>query len=269
MKDTFTTLRVSYESSGLLTLCLDRPERFNAIGTTMAAELTAFAEGFARQFGPDSRQPCRALLLTATPRVTSSGAIAIAGGDLKELHGLTSEADVAQYSGRLQQFCFFLEDLPLPVVGRLDGGLIGGGAELFLACDLIYASSASYFWFKQHEVGLPTGYGGGFRLAERVGVAQATEWLWHPARLSAKVAHSAGLVQEVLPTAEALDQFIGARAEFWQQLPPALLASQKAMLTASRHPDRRQQLAKEQQLFISQWRNPYHAKQLDGFNQPR
>lgn len=267
MIDSFTTLRLHYESSGLLTLCLDRPERFNAIGTTMAAELTAFAGGFAGQFGPDGERPCRALVLTATPRVTRSGTIAIAGGDLKELHGLRSEADVAQYSGRLQQFCFFLEDLALPVVGRLDGGLIGGGAELFLACDLIYATSASYFWFKQQEVGLPTGYGGGFRLAERVGVAKAAEWLWNPARLGAEAAHLAGLLQGVWPTAEALDQHIAARAEFWRQLPPPLLASQKVMLTASRHPDRRQQLAKEQQLFISQWRNPYHARQLDGFNQ--
>lgn len=267
MFEALTTLQVRQGPAGAVTIALARPDRFNAIGTTMAGELTAVAEALPRLFGPDSDSPCTAVVLTAKPRVSRGTAIAIAGGDLKELHGLKGGEDVARYSGQLQNFCSFLEDFPVPVVGRLDGGLIGGGAELFLGCDLIYATAASFFWFKQHEVGLPTGYGGGLRLAERVGVATASQWLWDPERISAEAALGAGLVHNVQPDEAALDGYIAKRLAFWQSLPRPLLAAQKAMVTAARHPERKALLAKEQELFVSQWRNPYHSGRLDGFNQ--
>lgn len=267
MFEGLTTLQVRQDATGAVTIGLARPDRFNAIGTTMAGEFTAVAEGFAGKFGPDSPRPCTAVVLAAEPRVSRGTAIAIAGGDLKELHALNGPEDVARYSGQLQAFCSFLEELPVPVVGRVTGGLIGGGAELFLACDLIYATAASFFWFKQNEVGLPTGYGGGLRLAEQVGVATASQWLFDPVKISAEAALAAGLGQKVLPDEAALDHAIAERLAFWQSLPRPLVAAQKAMLTAGRHPDRKALLAKEQELFISQWRNPYHSAKLDGFNQ--
>lgn len=266
MFENLTTLEVSRDPAGVVRVTLKRPDRFNAIGTTMAGEFSAVASQLAGDFAPDSPQPCRALVLTAQPRISRGAAIAIAGGDLKELHALASEDEVASYSGQLQAFCSFLEEIPVPVVGRLDGGLIGGGAELFLGCDLIYATEASFFWFKQQEVGLPTGYGGGLRLAERVGVARASQWLWDPVKIAAPAAFEAGLIQQVAPDEAALDRYLAERLAFWQSLPQPLLGAQKKMLGAARHPDRKALLAKEQELFISQWRNPYHSAKLDGFN---
>lgn len=266
MFDTLTTMQVRAEAGGAVTITLDRPDRFNAIGTTMAAEFTALRQGFAQQFGATSPRPCRAVVLTAQPVQTKRQRIAIAGGDLKELHAISSPDEVASYSGQLQEFCRFLEELDVPVVGRLDGGLIGGGAELFLGCDVIYATAGSFFWFKQQEVGLPTGYGGGFRLAERVGVATAAQWLWDPVKISAPAAHTAGLVQHCAADEAALQAYLAERLAFWQSLPPSLLAAQKKMLTATRHPERDARLAEEQELFISQWRNSYHHDKLESFN---
>lgn len=266
MMDSFSTLQIGQATDGTVSLRLDRPERYNAIGTTMAAELTEFAGGFGPRFGRDSSSPCRALVLSATPKAGRSQRIAIAGGDLKELYDLHSPEDAARYSGQLQGFCKFLEELPVPVVGRVDGGLIGGGAELFLACDVIYGTAASFFWFKQLEVGLPTGYGGGLRLSERVGVARASQWLLDPEKISCQMAAEAGLVQRMFLDGEALDAHIAERLAFWTSRPATLLAAQKAMLTAARHPDRDQLLAAEQELFVSQWRNPTHSAQLEGFN---
>lgn len=68
-----------------------------------------------------------------------------------------------------------LEALPLPVIARVEGHAMGGGLELALACDLIFASSAARFAQSEARLGLITGWGGSFRLVRRVGLARAKD----------------------------------------------------------------------------------------------
>ncbi len=68
-----------------------------------------------------------------------------------------------------------LEALPLPVVARVEGYALGGGLELAMACDLIFASSNAKFGQTETKLGFVTGWGGSFRLVRRVGLARAKE----------------------------------------------------------------------------------------------
>ena len=68
-----------------------------------------------------------------------------------------------------------IEALPVPVIARVEGHAMGGGLELALACDLIFASAAARFAQSEARLGLITGWGGGFRLVRRVGLARAKD----------------------------------------------------------------------------------------------
>jgi enoyl-CoA hydratase len=68
-----------------------------------------------------------------------------------------------------------LEALPLPVLAIVQGYAMGGGLELAMACDLIYASQDARFGQSEAKLGLVTGWGGCYRLSRRVGLARAKE----------------------------------------------------------------------------------------------
>ncbi len=68
-----------------------------------------------------------------------------------------------------------LEALPLPVIACVEGYAMGGGLELAMACDVIFASDAARFGQSETKLGFVTGWGGSYRLVRRVGVARAKE----------------------------------------------------------------------------------------------
>ncbi len=68
-----------------------------------------------------------------------------------------------------------IEALPVPVIARVEGYALGGGLELALACDLIFASSNAKFGQTETKLGFVTGWGGSYRLVRRVGLARAKE----------------------------------------------------------------------------------------------
>jgi enoyl-CoA hydratase len=71
-----------------------------------------------------------------------------------------------------------IEALPLPVIARIEGYALGGGLELAMACDLIFASSAAKFGQTETKLGFVTGWGGSHRLVRRVGLARAKELIF-------------------------------------------------------------------------------------------
>ncbi len=65
--------------------------------------------------------------------------------------------------------------LPMPTLARVEGYALGGGLELAMACDLIFASSHAKFGQTETKLGFVTGWGGSYRLVRRVGLARAKE----------------------------------------------------------------------------------------------
>jgi enoyl-CoA hydratase len=88
-----------------------------------------------------------------------------------------------------------LEALPVPVVARVDGFALGGGLELAMACDVIFASDAARFGQTETKLGFVTGWGGSYRLVRRVGLARAKELVFSGRLVEAEEAVRIGLAE--------------------------------------------------------------------------
>lgn len=88
-----------------------------------------------------------------------------------------------------------LEALPVPVVARVEGYALGGGLELAMACDLIFASSAARFGQTETRLGFVTGWGGSYRLVRRVGLARAKELVFSGRMFDAEEAVRLGVAE--------------------------------------------------------------------------
>lgn len=97
-----------------------------------------------------------------------------AGANLAALRTLSDETIGAWVAHGHRVFAR-LEDIPVPVVARVEGYALGGGLELALACDLIFASAAAQLGQTEAKLGFVAGWGGSWRLPRRVGLARAKE----------------------------------------------------------------------------------------------
>ena len=95
------------------------------------------------------------------------------------------------------------------MIACVDGFALGGGLELALACDLIYATDASSFGQPEVKLGLIPGFGGTVRLPRAVGAARAKELIYTGRRIGTDEAVETGLVLRRFPDREAL--LAGAR----------------------------------------------------------
>ncbi len=106
-----------------------------------------------------------------------------------------------------------IEALPVPVIARVEGYALGGGLELAMACDLLFASSNAKFGQTETKLGFVTGWGGSYRLVRRVGLARAKELVFTGRIFDAEEAARLGVAE-------------------WQGAPAALAVHMQEFLTA-------------------------------------
>jgi enoyl-CoA hydratase len=100
--------------------------------------------------------------------------------------------------------CSLIERVPFPVIGAINGFALGGGCEIALACDFLYASDKAKLGQPEVNLGITPGFGGTQRLLRRVGVARARELCYTGDAIGADEALRIGLVNAVVPHAELL-----------------------------------------------------------------
>jgi enoyl-CoA hydratase len=174
------------------TLTVSRPAALNSLDR---ATLEALAAAIASLHA----QPQLRCLI-----VTGAGDKAfVAGADIAAMSGM-SQAE-AQAFAELGQAAFAaLESLPVPVIAAVNGFALGGGCELALACDFVYASEAAKFGQPEVKLGIIPGFGGTQRLARRVGIAKAKELCMTGDMIDAAEALRIGLCDAVWPAGELL-----------------------------------------------------------------
>ncbi|WP_141731888.1 enoyl-CoA hydratase/isomerase family protein [Oligoflexus tunisiensis] len=260
------------KQNSALVWTIDRPDRLNALGPLIGAELLQLCMQLEQELQPFATQPgvseppYRCLILRAQPvRRSQNQPIWIAGGDLKELARIEAPADGRAYASEWARIGLILQDLPIPVVAAVQGAAIGGGAELALAADLRLATRESSLHFKQLEVGLATGYASCQRLVDLVGLARATDLLLRCRRLSADAAQSLGLIHDLAETDEALEQLITTVIDDFQRLSARSVMIQKKMLQGPFVDKKSQWAERELDLFQQLWMHPAHEKFLSRF----
>ncbi len=196
---------VHLEKKGAVALVtLDRPDALNALN----AELLKALDGAIDAVVEDSR--LRAVV------VTGAGRAFVAGADIAEMKAMTP-LEAEAFSASAHRIFARLEALPIATVAAVNGFALGGGCELALACDFIYASVKARFGQPETKLGLIPGFGGTSRLVRRVGLAWAKELILVAAPVTAEEAERIGLVNrvypadELLPAAMAVGEAIGAR----------------------------------------------------------
>ena len=227
---------VRHERRGAVALLtLNRPESLNSLDRATLEALAAAIRGVAADAG------ARALVLTGEGRAFAAGA------DIEQMSGM--EPLEGEAFARLGHETFAsLEALRIPTLAAVNGYALGGGCELALACDWIYASSKARFGQPEVGLGLTPGFGGTSRLVRRVGVAWAKELVLTGAPLKADEALRIGLANRVFEPEALLEGAVAAAAAVAEKGPVAV-ALAKNVLQQGQDADLRTAHALEQNAF--------------------
>lgn len=173
-------LNLHVEDGDIVTLTITRPSARNALSAGVLAELQHFL-----------RTASKPMILTGAP-----GPAFVAGADIREMTTMTPD-EGAEF-GRLGQGVMnLLESVPAPVIACVDGYALGGGCELAMAADFIYATSKAVFGQPEVLLGLIPGFGGCVRLQQLVGPGLARELIYSGRKIEAAQAQRIGLVNQV------------------------------------------------------------------------
>ncbi len=137
--------------------------------------------------------------------LTGAGKAFVAGADISVMAEMgTREAQFfAEVGGAIGQA---IEESCKPYIAAVNGFALGGGCELALSCDFIYASSKAKFGQPEVKLGVIPGFGGTQRLARRVGIAKAKELIFTGDIIGAQDALRIGLADQLFAPEELLEK---------------------------------------------------------------
>lgn len=128
---------------------------------------------------------------------SSSAKCFCAGANINVLDTL-SEETIPDWISKGHATLNRIEDLPIPVIAKVQGYALGGGLELALVCDLIVCDKSAKLGLTEANIGFVPGWGGSFRLSRRVGSAKAKRLFYTAEIVGAESALSIGLVDELV-----------------------------------------------------------------------
>lgn len=197
---------------------LNRPDVRNAFNAELIAELTKAFEDLA---GDES---VRAVVLSGNGKVFCGGA------DISWMRAsleLSYDRNVADAQAMSDMFRT-IDRCPKPVIGKIHGAALGGGAGLAAVCDTVIASSDAVFGFTEVKLGIIPAVISPFVLA-KIGVSHARALFLTGERFDAKRAHHIGLVHEVV-VADTLDVCIERVVNEILSAGPEAVAAAKALV---------------------------------------
>lgn len=207
---------IKLETQGpISTLTIDRPKALNALNSKTLQEI----ESALQSLGPDTR-----VLI-----VTGGGEKAfVAGADISEMSSI-SAAQAREFAALGHRVFLTLESLPFPTIAAVNGFALGGGCELALACDLIYASEKAKMGLPEVSLGVIPGFGGTQRLARLVGKMRAKELIFSGGHVTAAQAKEYGMVLEVLPPEKLMEHCQGVAAKILKNGPLAVSQAKRVI----------------------------------------
>ncbi|MEO7032188.1 MAG: enoyl-CoA hydratase-related protein [Polyangiaceae bacterium] len=215
----YETLLVT-RADHVVTVTVNRPSKLNALNALVLAELTAAFQSL-EAAPPETR--VRAAILTGAGEKAF-----VAGADIGEMAGL-SAAQAYAFSAAGHRLGRLMEDVSFPIIAAVNGFALGGGCELALCADYIFASERAKFGQPETNLGLLPGFGGTQRLSRRVGLGRARELVYSGEPISAEQALQIGLVNRVLPAAQLLPSAEEHARRIAEQAPLAVAASKRAL----------------------------------------
>jgi enoyl-CoA hydratase len=195
---------------GVAVVTINRPQALNALTSEV---LTGLEAVFAELAG-DADLRCVVL--------TGAGEKAfVAGADIGEMSDMGPRRARA-FSARGHRVLDRIASLPVPVIAAINGFCLGGGCELSLACDIVYAASSAVFGQPEVKLGLIPGFGGTQRLARRIGPMRALELVTSGRMVDAAEAKAIGLCVDVYPAEALMKAVLGVARTIAKRAPVAV-----------------------------------------------
>jgi enoyl-CoA hydratase len=195
----YETLALEPRGEHLLLVRLNRPEVLNALNTKMGLELGDLWTRLTADAGA-----IRCVVLTGAGERAFC-----AGADLKERDGMSVEVWRAQHEGFERTFIALVE-CPVPVIAALNGHAFGGGLELALCCDFIFAARGARLALPEASRGLMPGGMGTQNLPRAVGERRAKELILTGRPVSTDEGVAWGLVNRVCEPAKLIEEALAA-----------------------------------------------------------
>jgi len=211
------TIRIEADDRGIATLSLARPQKHNAMSAQMIGELAEAAKALA---GDAS---VRVIVLTG------DGPTFCAGGDLGWMKDQMAADAQTRRDGAttLANMLRSWNEMPKPVIARLQGNAFGGGLGLASVADVAIAVDSAQFGLTETRLGLIPATIGPYVVA-RMGEARARRVFFSSRRFDAVEATALGLIARAVPAAD-LDGAVEAEVAPYQACAPGAIAAAKAL----------------------------------------
>src|SRR5262249_23002973 len=145
---------------------------------------------------------------------------------------LMPEEEAPEFAALGQQVTLALEACPQPVIAAVNGAALGGGCELALACDMIFAAANAQLGLPEITLGVIPGWGGTQRLPRRVGIGRAREIVFTGRKVDAEEALRIGLVDRLVPQDMLMHEVRAFATQLGTFSEPALAAAKEALRNA-------------------------------------
>ena len=204
------------------TITLNRPKALNALNDALMNELgQALAE-----FDADE----------------GIGAIVVAGGD----KAFAAGADIGAMKDRGYRDVYMgefvtrnwerMKSVRKPVIAAVAGYALGGGCELAMMCDIVFAAEGAKFGQPEIKLGIIPGAGGTQRLPRAVGKAKAMDLVLTGRMMDAAEAERAGLVSRVVPADKLIEEAFAAAAQIAEFSLPSVMMAKESVNRAFESP---------------------------------
>lgn len=172
-------------------IVLNRPKALNALNKDLMSGICKTLDTF------EEDKSIGTIVITGSEKAFS------VGGDLKEMQNLT-------YSDCIKMDLLFnwarISKTRKPLIAAVNGWAIGGGMEIAMMCDIIYAGDKAKFKLPEVQIGTIPGAGGTQRLVRSVGKAKAMQMILTGEEISAEEAERMGLVAKIFPAGSLVEE---------------------------------------------------------------
>lgn len=222
MRTDYETFALERVDAHILVVTLDRPQVANAKNTRMGHEQKEIFESLYTD-----QQGIRCVIVTGRGDKAFS-----AGGDLKERKGMTDaeweyQHAVFEQSGQALRAC------PIPVIAAVNGVAYGGGTEMALSCDFVYASRTARFALTEVTLGIMPGDMGTQNLPQAVGERRAKEIILTGRPFTAEQAYEWGLVNRICEPDALMDETLDTARAIAANAPLSVMRAKSAISVAT------------------------------------
>ncbi len=207
------------KKDGIGTVTLNRPDKRNALNSTVYKELYDIFEAIKND------DEVRVVILTG-----AGDRAFCAGSDVAEMQNM-GPLEIQKFMATIRKTSDFIYALTKPTIAAINGYALGGGNELAMCCDLRIASEKARFGQPEITLGLIPGASGTQRLPRLVGAAKAKEMIFTGDLIDAGTALNLGLVNKVVPPEKLMEEALALAAKLAGMSGPVLAMAKMAINT--------------------------------------